>query len=579
MDPVTAAGIGLSVTSLALQVFSGCITGYQMFIEAKDMPATYEHLRTRLRIEQTRCLNWGEKVGLLEELLDEPSQFLQLNHNLILNILLEVQKAFRSCMVVTKKYDPVAAASSRSSAIAISESHGSTFLERTLAAWRKGGRVASRIEWSVIKKDSFEELIKKLIHFNDRIESFLDRRTLDDLRQAQAQSNLMLLQVTEQVSQLRDLIAAVRLEQTAGPDMSPSFSRASTFVDRDDQMRSLASLAAFKAHALELEKATMEAPNLEIQMSDLVSLDQLRATRPVTKLKGRSVWIEWRETIADIDAMPKYKRQLADRVRALATILASPSKSPTFRSPDCLGYFLDETSRPQRYALVYSWPLGDSDLGAGIASLRDALASSTRISLNSRISLACRLSESLLHLHAVNWLHKGFRSDCVLFTAAGDRDFILSDVLISGFEFSRPALPDAMTVTHVFPVEQDLYRHPDLLDPEPARSKKSYDIYSLGLVLAEIAMWQPIEEITGIEVRRSRLYQVRERMLDEKTGIFDSIAERVGDIYAKVVRRCISGGESLGVDIGADEEDPKVGAEMQKIFHAEIVSKLRALKF
>ncbi|KAL9087158.1 MAG: hypothetical protein Q9165_006809 [Trypethelium subeluteriae] len=579
MDPVTAAGIGLSVTSLALQVFSGCITGYQMFIEARDMPATYEHLRTRLRIEQTRCLNWGEKVGLLEELLDEPSEILQLNHNLIVNILLEVQKAFRSCMVVTDKYDPIAAASAWTSTIAISRSSSSTFLERTLATWRKGGRVASRIEWATLKKGSFEELIKKLIHFNDRIESFLDRSTLDDLRQAQAQSNLMLLQVTEHVSQLRDLIAAVRLEQTARPETSPSFSRASTFVDRDDQMRSLASLAAFKAHALELEQATMEAPDLEIQMDGLVSIDQSRSTRPVAKLRGRSVWIEWRESLEDIDAMPNYKMQLTDRVRALAAMLASPSKSPTFRAPDCLGYFLDETSTPQRYALVYSWPLGDSGTGARIASLRDALASSIRVSLNSRIDLACRLSESLLHLHAVNWLHKGFRSDCILFTAAGNRDFILSDVLISGFEFSRPALPDAMTVTHVFPLEQDLYRHPDLLDPEPARSKKSYDIYSLGLVLAEIAMWQPVEEITGIEIRRTKLYQVRERMLDERTGIFDMIAERVGITYAKVVRRCIEGGESLGVDNGADEEDPKVGAEMQKVFHAEIVSKLRALRF
>ena len=578
MDPVTAAGLGLSVTSLALQVFSGCITGYQMFIEAKDMPAAYEHLRTRLLIEQTRCLNWGEKVGLLEELLDEPSEFLQLNHNLILNILLEVQKAFRSCMKVTEKYDPIVAASSQRSVDVVRGNNRSAFLEKTLAVWQKGGRVARRIEWVMIKKDSFEELIKKLIQFNDRIESFLDRNTLDDLRQAQAQSNLMLLQMTEQVGQLRDLIAAVRLEQIAGSDLLPSLSRATTLAHGDDRLSSLASLAAFKAHALELAKSTIQAPTLEIQMKDLEFVAQSRKIRPVAKLKGRTVWIEWRESPEELDTIPTYKIQLADRVRKLAAILASPSKSPTFRSPDCLGYFLDEASTPQRYGMVYDWPLGDSEKGAHITSLRDAFVSGRRVPLNSRIALACRLAESLLHLHAVNWLHKGFRSECILFTSVGDQDWTLSDVLVSGFEFSRPALPDAVTVTYVFPNEQDLYRHPDLLEPEPARSKKSYDIYSLGLVLAEIAMWQPIEEITSIEVRRSRLRQVRERILDEKTGILDSISERAGNVYAEVVRRCIIGGESLGVSPGADEENPEVGAEMQKIFHAEIVSKLRALK-
>ena len=578
MDPVTAAGIGLSVTSLTLQVFSGCITGYQMFIEAKDMPVAYEHLRTCLGIEQTRCLNWGEKVGLVEELLDQPSTFLRLNYNLVSDILLEVQQAFRSCVNVTEKYDPIVAASSPTSGLMVSGSRGSNFREKTLSFWRKGGRVAARVEWAMIKKGSFEELIKKLIHLNDRIESFLDRNTLDDLRQAQAQSNLMLLQVTEGIGQLRNLIAAVRFQQTFRPDISQSISRSATLVDEDGQMDSMISLAAFKARALELNKVTTQASKLELRMNDLAFIEPSIGPRPFAELRGRKVWVEWRESLEELDAIPAYKKELADRVKELAAILASPNKPPSFRAPDCIGYFLDNSATTQKYALVYDWPLGNSAKGARIMSLRDAFATGLRVSLNARISLACHLAESLLHLHAVNWLHKGFRSDCILFPATSEWDFNFSDVLISGFEFSRPALPDATTITHVFPVEQDLYRHPDLLEPEPARSKKSYDIYSLGLVLAEIALWQPIEKITGLEVRRSRLQKVKERMLDEVLGVFYLIAERIGDIYAKVVHRCIAGGEWLGVDPGATEEDPEVAADLQRVFHIEIVSKLRTLK-
>ena len=37
MDPISAAGIGLSITSLALQVFAGCIKGRCSF--ATNFPA------------------------------------------------------------------------------------------------------------------------------------------------------------------------------------------------------------------------------------------------------------------------------------------------------------------------------------------------------------------------------------------------------------------------------------------------------------------------------------------------------------------------------------------------------------
>lgn len=59
-------------------------------MEASDLPADYQYLRTRLRIEQSRHLNWGEQIGLLEDSLEQPSRLLHLHRNLILEILLEV---------------------------------------------------------------------------------------------------------------------------------------------------------------------------------------------------------------------------------------------------------------------------------------------------------------------------------------------------------------------------------------------------------------------------------------------------------------------------------------------------------
>ena len=67
-------------------------------------------------------------------------------------------------------------------------------------------------------------------------------------------------------------------------------------------------------------------------------------------------------------------------------------------------------------------------------------------------------------------------------------------------------------------------------------------------------------------------------MLDSRYGILASISERAGDIFANIVKRCVLGGNAIGVALGADEEKPEVGAAMQQVFYNEVVSHLRSLK-
>ena len=71
------------------------------------MPRAYQHLQVRLRVEQTRLLNWGEKVGIVEDLFEERSKSLRLDRNLVFDVLLEIQTLFRSCVKITDKYDPI----------------------------------------------------------------------------------------------------------------------------------------------------------------------------------------------------------------------------------------------------------------------------------------------------------------------------------------------------------------------------------------------------------------------------------------------------------------------------------------
>jgi serine/threonine protein kinase len=154
--------------------------------------------------------------------------------------------------------------------------------------------------------------------------------------------------------------------------------------------------------------------------------------------------------------------------------------------------------------------------------------------------------------------------------------------ILSGFDYARPDLPDSMTERSSPILEHELYRHPELTSLLSNRSKKSHDIYSLGIVLVEIAFWQPIEDVLLIELDKKgatrRVRQIREHLLSEENGYLTLIDSLVGETYGQVVRRCLVGGLEIGIPRNGDETDPNVGVEMQRVFLEEIVGKLGGVR-
>ncbi|KAK5687601.1 hypothetical protein LTS10_001741 [Elasticomyces elasticus] len=580
MDPVSAAGLGLSrLLEHQPQVELITLEGYQMFLEMKEMPSRYEHLRTRMRLEQSRCLRWGEKVGLAAELLDKPSKVLHLNHNLVLDVLLQLQKSFRSCLDITIKYDtrPQALPGKTSTDL---DSIRSSFLRKTLTVWERAGHVVGRVEWAMIRKDGFEALIKQLIQFNDSIESLLDRDTLEELRTVQAQSHLALLQMTEQVTQLNDLVRA--LQVVVVPDQDANWGnipRSSALVQPEDQ--TMIMLAVFKSrHPIpsSLEHGTQVAPQLRIDIDGLQLGRTLQSGRQLGALNGHHVWLEWQHRNTDIDPRSSYNAVLDARIGDLAAILADQDKPAAFSSPRCLGYTRSTKGHNSELALVFERPEHSEEDDSGPLSLRGMVSNDAGVSLNARFELACTLAESLMYLHAVNWVHKGISSENVLFHPGPDRRLKFYEPVLSGFEHARPALPEELTLPNDSTPERDFYRHPELLGLNPGRSRKSHDIYSLGLLLTEIALWRPIEKIVSLELRKSKAILVRPRMLDPNLHVFQLVAEAAGRTYADVVRTCITGGSSIGLSEGADEEDATIGALLLRNMHQKVVVPLKGLK-
>ena len=565
-----------------------------MFAEVDGLPGAYQHLRLRLRIEQTRLLNWGQNVGLLEGVLEKPSRSIEANRSIVLDILLEIQSTFKACMQMTSTYDtivPHPSAPSRDSVPTNTES----LLRKTLALLEKTPQLSVRLQWAMVKKDHFTKLIDKLIGYNDAIESFLDKAALDHLQIMQQRTYMMILQLTDKVDELNDLSHALRIRgPTSASAFDPGLSRSATLVAEHDYGTGIR-LADFKAHH------TLPAPSgqdLKIRDMRTIRLIPNETDRPGVVYNGKQGWVEWKSWDKDDDPNSTRNKTIEDRVRRLVNLLASEYKPPEFRAPQCLGYFVehgteslmpishDKIDDNWRFGLVYENPFHGLEHTVP-TSLRDLLGTSRMPSLNKRLALGHAIAESLMYLHSVNWLHKGVRSNNILFPSPLGQQSInpMSPgylPMLSGFDYARPDLPDSMTERASQILEHEVYRHPELTNLTSTRSKKSHDIYSLGIVLIEIGYWAPVEEILRIEFNKRgatrRVRQIRDQLLSEENGYFVAINGLVGDMYGRVVRRCVVGGLDIGIPPNGDENDPKVGVEMQRVFLEEIVGKLGSVR-
>ena len=153
--------------------------------------------------------------------------------------------------------------------------------------------------------------------------------------------------------------------------------------------------------------------------------------------------------------------------------------------------------------MVYEKPVNVSPKMAP-TSLLSLLKDVEPPSLNKRVCLAYELSRCLMYLHSVSWLHKGLRSNNVVFFEPPNDTHSLTSSTLCGFDYARPDLPDQMAEATPTHPEHDLYRHQNALEQKESRSDRSYNIYSLGIILTEIAHWQPMSEILGLP-RKKRI--------------------------------------------------------------------------
>ncbi|KAG8414864.1 hypothetical protein J3458_008768 [Metarhizium acridum] len=589
-------------------------------------------------MEQQRLFAWSETSGLLDLECENHDKILNsnifsLHRQTVLDMLMQIRCLFdeftshqrrHNNLKMDRDDDNLVGAPDKDAKQAnfpISD-RKRDFIKNAMTAWKEKSQEGyQRLRWVSFDKAAFELVLSKFSTLNDNMTNILDHSLQVEIRHTVEDTNRGVLLLHHRVADLSHLVLALKSRLDAGAASLPTASPMSK-LEREaslDALMQLSKLAKFKAFnetldpktgrpsqadeaaAKFLELATPSQPgNVQIPRylielgSEVDGSDAARCEALMKTPSGKKkVWIEWK----DYDATGLHedslsKKDIIDRVRKLASLLSHSPKPKAFRTPHCLGFFdiadpdipADEVDiLDRRLGLVFERPCDDS-LHATLppVSLHGLLQDDSvrKPCVTERARLATALSNCVLYLHAVNWLHKGLRSHNILFfrTRTGSVDY--GQPYLSGFDFSRPGGSDEMTDVPGDDAEHDLYRHPDTQTnrrKERQRSKKRFDIYSLGIIFVELAHWKTVDKVLEIDMRRARgkpeiLRQIQDELLG--AGRMADIGGEMGEKFEGAVRTCLGGRNRLGLRQGHEESAEDAAEKLSKTFYENVVKRL-----
>lgn len=411
-----------------------------------------------------------------------------------------------------------------------------------------------RCRWSVRDKGRNKDLITRLKRCNDDLHRLCHFEALAQMNRA------LPAFVLGQYKNFMDLYKVADIvDQSAQDQTSP------IAAGRER----LAAMARFKARLLTPSKVAdkYRAHWRLLDQGDYEVRSRSHSYSMGTSLRSRDpVFVEWQSYRGE-DNRPS--KAAEEQIHKLGDFLSVPHQPHEFRGLDCIGLFKDTAN--DRYGVVYNLPAylrhlphpteSQSRHIYNPSTLTDLINHVQAVAdLGDRFDLAKKLIRSVVALHTCGWLHKNICPENILFFAArpssgqvisaSKKDF--GRPIIVGYGLSRPddiadqgrqqhAEPSRIPFKSVSryddanPNKESIYQHPDKATNHRRRFRHSYDMYSLGLVLLEIGLWQDLQKINTS--RFKDLYEFRQLVL--KRYVPD-LWSQCGAIYGEVVRDCLT---------------------------------------
>lgn len=576
VDPLSIGAATAGFVSLSLQLLSGCVKGFVLLTTAHNLGKDASTIVCMLNLQEVQLIEWARRAGLLtgagsvdprlnqaavEVTLRQIEQLLQNTENLKTRYGLSLMQQKYDGYQTTAVQDP---SKSDKSVIftSISQDTRDDILRRAGDAQKTN--LMKRLWWAAVDKEKIEHLVTD-VHFLIReLWNLINPLQHDDITNSLEAVLSNVIELTDKVEPLvtiKDSLIAIvqRLE-------------AKTEQDIQQDLRGLASTAELKAAqvALTHTEPRSDAANYPdvptrrelLKQLDRLSIRNLNSFRPMAKdnsrglavYDGDDVFVEWK----DID--PSMRSKLLPRAENLATLLSIP-KARTFQSLTCRGLLEDD----QRLGFVYQHPLTirPPQEPKSLLDLFSAKGGIESPSLSDRIRLALRIVQVVRSFHRTSWLHKGLRSENILFFNVSDVDAAVheADFVLAGFNFARLGAPTEISEQPSANPKHDIYRHPKALGTPSESFNMSMDVYSLGTILLEIAEWQPlwflVESIVGKDAKDvsvDKLAKVQQFLLNGKGKRGTTrLWSRAGDLYASACLMCLNGSVETGELEDGDE--------------------------
>ena len=470
-------------------------------------------------------------------------------------------------------------------------------LRRLFPSLKSAEPLSRRFMWAAWNKKRFETMLDQLMQLNNAITCTMSRNKQEEIFDMTRESGRSIVQLIDRVEDLEDLVKALKpdkylhkthLQRNNPTQLLPESTDADEGESAAEELRALASIkilhrslhyakaeegAYHKTHHSRMKASVLKRDDIQILQSRSSFTASTTWARSEAICKAGSsmkqVWIEWKE-YNDFPITENGPSELVlECIERLVVLLQEPIKPSDFRVLRCLGYFVDgnitdgqgKPTNRGRVGLVFEKPC-DADQTAEPVSLLQLFEGPQQNSeydigpsLTDRMELASNICKALSCLHAVGWLHKGLRScDILFFRNKLSQNLDLSKPFIMGFSFSRPDARSDMTEKPPRDPKDGLYRHPSALGDSPPQSfQKAYDIYSLGIILMEIALWSSIDSFlnaTGIDPKIRR--NVRKVLLQDT--MMKRIAARVGNRYRNAVITCLDGSLELSQASGSFDD-------------------------
>ena len=165
--------------------------------------------------------------------------------------------------------------------------------------------------------------------------------------------------------------------------------------------------------------------------------------------------------------------------------------------------------------------------------------------------MALRVAQVVRNFHRTGWLHKGLRSDNILFFDTTDvlATIRSTNFVLDGFNFARLGAPTEISEQPSADPKHDIYRHPSALGQLLVSFDESMDVYSLGTILLENSEWRALRylvdsvvDVDAQEVPLDKPAAVRQFLLDGKgKGGTTKLLPKMGDVYTSACMMCLSG--------------------------------------